>query len=67
MEANVCIPNIGPEQRRIRLVSGLVGYGIVLLAGAGLLLGGAPRVWRLLLIFPLLLGQLGVQQAREKT
>jgi len=59
--------NIGPNQRLRRM---LVGTG-ALLAGVGLLLvllnADAPRPWRLLLVVPFWVAELGFFQARERT
>jgi len=61
------VPNIGPQARRVRLLSGLVGFGIALVVVVVLITTGSSRWWRLLLFLPLLLGFLGVFQARGKT
>lgn len=61
------VPNIGPRARRVRLLSGVVGFAIALAASLPLILTGQPRGWRLLVALPLLLGFLGVFQARGKT
>ena len=59
--------NIGPAQRRTRLIggviSGAIGLGIMLT----LIDGGAPRIWRLALILPFLGAVLGILQHREGT
>ena len=65
--ANVCIPNIGPRERRRRLMVGIAMFAIVVLVAAGLVLADAPRAWRLLVLFPAWVGSIGVFQAREKT
>jgi hypothetical protein len=62
-----CLANIGPRERRKRLVSG----AIILAAGAGLavalLLLGASRAVRLVLFLPFAGGAVSALQAREKT
>ncbi len=63
----VCIANIGPRQRRIRLVLGLLGLtAAALVAGAPFALGLDPTLrW---LSLPLVFGGLqGVLQHLEKT
>jgi hypothetical protein len=62
-----CIPNIGPRQRRRRLIggAGLLALGAI---AAALLLGfGAQRAWRILVLLPVWGGALGLLQVREKT
>ena len=59
--------NIGPRERRRRLVMGagaLAAGGLILL---GMIAAGAPRAWRIGLFFPFWMGSLGLFQAREKT
>ena len=65
--AEQCVANIGTAGRRMRLV-----FGVVTLVGAvGLWIGlvhyGADRWWRLAVFLPLLLGGIGVFQARGRT
>ena len=64
---SVCIPNIGPRERRRRLIVGAVMFAIAVAVTAGLLLAGAPRAWRLFVLFPAWVGALGVMQVKEKT
>jgi hypothetical protein len=67
MDAPVCIPNIGPQQRRMRRKLGFWALGIAAAATALLLWGDATRLWRLVLA-PLVLGGLfGILQARGST
>jgi hypothetical protein len=68
MEARqACIPNIGPRERRRRLVGG-VGLSALGAIAAALLLGfGAARGWRIVLFLPLWAGALGLLQVRERT
>ena len=61
------IPNIGPKERRKRLLFGAGFLVIGLLAAAALIRGDAPRGWRLLLVVPFWLAGLGLFQARERT
>lgn len=62
----VCPPNIGPAERRKRLVVGVAA--LIVCVGAALLLSldGAPRYWRLLLFLPLWTAALGIFQARAQ-
>jgi hypothetical protein len=68
MEAReVCIPNIGPRERRRRLIGGgcLLALGAI---AAALLLGfDARRAWRIVVLVPVWGGALGLLQVREKT
>jgi hypothetical protein len=67
MEADVCIPNIGPRERRRRLVGG-AGMSALGVMAAALLLGfGAARGWRIVVFLPLWGGALGFLQVREQT
>lgn len=65
--SSVCIPNIGPRERQRRLTIGIVMFAIVVLVSAILVLAGAPRAWRLFVLFPAWIGSLGLFQAKEKT
>ncbi|HKJ02824.1 MAG TPA: hypothetical protein VJ997_10230 [Longimicrobiales bacterium] len=62
-----CTPNIGPKQRRARLVVGALATlaGATLLAA--LLATSAPRAARLLVALPFWAGAVGILQHREKT
>lgn len=62
-----CIPNIGPRERRKRLVVGVVMLACGILLGAAMVAMGAPRVWRPTVFVPLLVGALGLLQARDNT
>jgi hypothetical protein len=65
--SDVCIPNIGPNERRRRLKGGLIALGLAAVIGVILFAIGAGRWWRLAL-FPLFYaGMAGVFQWREKT
>lgn len=61
------IANIGPRQRRRRLIGGSVALGVAALLSAWLIAGDAPRWWRLLLVVPLFAAASGILQYREKT
>src|SRR5688500_12395910 len=62
-----CIPNIGPRERRRRLVMGVVIAGLTVALLAWLVTAGAPRVWRLLVFVPAWIAALDVLQVRAKT
>jgi hypothetical protein len=62
-----CIPNIGPRERRRRLVGGIALLLVAACVGASLVWFGAPRPWRLLVFLPAWAGALGVFQVTAKT
>jgi hypothetical protein len=61
------VVNIGPRERRKRLVFGVVALGVGAAIAVLLVLINAPLVWRVPLFVPFFVGALGVFQAREKT
>ena len=63
----VCIANIGPRERRKRMVSGVVGIVAGLAVGALLVASGGERWTRLVLLLPFWMGGLGVFQAQGHT
>ena len=65
--ATVCIANIGPRERRKRMVVGAVAGALGLLGAAALVALGAPRWVRLVLFAPFVVGAAGVFQARAQT
>ena len=67
MRSTTLLPNIGPRERRRRLAVGVVSLLMAAFLLAALVLGGAPRGWRLLIAIPVWMGALGVLQHREKT
>jgi hypothetical protein len=56
-------PNIGPRQRRARLLIGVVAAAAGLAGGAWLVAGGAGRAWRLVLFLPFWQSALMILQA----
>jgi hypothetical protein len=64
---NVCVPNIGRRERQRRLVGGIVMLAVAAGLAGGLMLFGAPRWWRLLVLLPAWGGALGLFQVRAKT
>jgi hypothetical protein len=61
------VVNIGPRERRKRLVFGVVALGVGAAIAVLLVLINAPLAWRIPLFVPFFVGALGVFQAREKT
>jgi hypothetical protein len=61
------VANIGAGGRRKRLVFGIVALGVGAVIAVLLVAIGAPRIWRLPLIFVFYAGALGIFQARDKT
>ena len=59
--------NLGPRERRKRLVFGAAMVMIALGATGALLAAGVSRWWRLLLFLPFALAGHGLLQARERT
>jgi hypothetical protein len=62
----VCPPNIGPAERRKRVIVGVVALAVCVGAALLLSLDGAPRNWRLLLFLPFWTAALGIFQARAQ-
>jgi len=65
--ANTCIPNIGPRERKRRLVGGLVFLAIAVCVAVCLVWFQAPRPWRLLVFLPAWASAIGFFQVSEKT
>lgn len=59
--------NLGPRQRRRRLVVGIVGFAVAIVVVAAVIARGGAPGWTLLAFLPFWLGALGLIQAREKT
>ena len=66
-EGSVCIPNIGPRQRKQRIIGGVVGLGVGVVISGLLLASGVSRPVRLAVFLPFFMGTTGLFQAREKT
>jgi uncharacterized membrane protein len=63
----VCIANISPVERRKRLRFGIIQFVIGVVVLAVLLLTGADKLWRLVLIIPFGAGAASYFQWRDKT
>lgn len=64
---NTCLPNIGPRQRRHRLIVGVFAALAGVLALTLLLATESPRMARLLAVLPFWAGALGLLQYHERT
>jgi hypothetical protein len=62
-----CIPNIGPRERRRRLIGGVVMLAIAGLLMAALITRGASRGWRASAFVPLLFAGICFLQVQQKT
>ena len=67
MVRELCVPNIGPNERRKRLRAGLVQLGVAFVALAVMMATHTPRAYRLLLVLPFWGAGAGVFQYLEKT
>ena len=63
----VCIPNIGPLERRKRQRFGVVLFVVGAVLAVFLVGIDVSRLWRLLLFLPFWAGSTGILQAWEKT
>jgi len=66
-EPQVCIANIGPKQRRQRLVFGVSAFAVSLVTLALMAIFRLDMWWRLLLFVPFQLAASGYYQARDHT
>jgi hypothetical protein len=67
VEGQVCIANIGPRERRRRLMSGIAMLALGISIAAVLVVSHVPALWRLPLFLLFYGGASGVFQWREKT
>lgn len=67
MTDNVFVPNIGLRERRKRLLVGVVGFVVGIVALALFVVFSVDRWWRLALILPFWVAGIGFFQHREKT
>lgn len=65
--AEVCFINIGPKQRRRRLLFGVGFLAVSAAAAVWMMMDGASRPARLWLFVPLMAAGMGFFQWREKT
>jgi hypothetical protein len=61
------IANIGPRERRRRLLVGLASFAVSVAIAAALVASHVHPAWRLALVFPLFPAALGLFQALGKT
>jgi hypothetical protein len=59
--------NIGPRERRKRMLLGVVALTVGVAVAFVLVVYGAPRWSRAVVFFPIWIAGLGLMQAREKT
>jgi hypothetical protein len=62
-----CVPNIGPQGRRQRLIFGVVALVLGVGAAVGLAAAGIDRSWRVALFLPFVAGGFGIFQALART
>ena len=67
MDASVCIANIGPGERRKRLMFGITMLAASVVISFLFVFYGLRPVFRLPLFIPLFAGALGFFQARDRT
>jgi hypothetical protein len=67
MDASICIPNIGPRQRRRRLIVGTSMIAIAAVTAVSMVGLGAGRALRMAVFLPLVVGLIGLLQVRAKT
>jgi hypothetical protein len=67
MEASTCIANIGPRERRKRLVFGIAALAASVVISFLFVFYGVRPLFRLPLFVPLFAGALGFFQARDRT
>lgn len=62
-----CVPNIGPSEQRRRLEAGVNALMVALVLAPVLMIAAVPRVWLLVVAFPLWVAGTGIFQYREQT
>jgi hypothetical protein len=67
MDASVCIANIGPRERRKRLMFGITALAVSIVISFLFVFYGVRPLFRLPLFVPLFAGALGFFQARDRT
>jgi hypothetical protein len=63
----VCIPNINAEERRKRLIPGIIGMVLTLVILGVMMTTGIDRLWRIVLFFLFAGSASGYFQARDYT
>ena len=64
---NAGVANIGPRERRRRLIVGAIMLAVGVAVVAALIIGGGGRGWIVLAVVAFWIGALGLIQARERT
>lgn len=67
MDSAVCIANIGPRERRKRLMFGMMALAASVVISFFFVFFGVRPVFRLPLFVPLFVGALGFFQYRDRT
>lgn len=67
MSTATACSNIGPRERKRRLVGGLFFLSIAICVGVSLIAFNAPRPWRLLVFLPAWASAIGFFQVQSKT
>ena len=62
-----CLPNIGPRQRKRRVIGGMVMLVVTVLVATWLVMADARWFWRLLIALPAGASALGFFQAQART
>jgi hypothetical protein len=65
--STACIANIGPRERRKRLLFGIAALAVSIMISFLFVFAGVPPLLRLPLFIPLFVGALGFYQARDRT
>lgn len=64
---DACVANIGPSERRQRLLIGSIGAAVCAAVSVAFVLDGVGRAWRLTLFLPWWISMLGLLQSRAQT
>lgn len=67
VDGRICVENIGPNERRKRMLGGVFGAILTALIAIALLTSSADRAWRLILFVPAVMSASGFFQAHERT
>jgi hypothetical protein len=66
-DAPAACSNIGPRERRLRNIVGVVGTTVTILLASALFEAHASKIWRLILVVPVYTAAMGFLQARAHT